>query len=151
MDYLNIGRDQFPVPGGKDDGRLMCYVNAPYVMQMNMVRYAGVELTMNEFPAAVRGKPKLNTMSLSESELICVIDMMSSMLWICNFLLKQGEVILVDPLDNKGPNAWEQIDKTPSWKRKDKVCQHGLIDITMGKDCSVKPNGVQVVTGNGNV
>ena len=26
MDYLNIGRDRFPVPGGKDDGRLMCYV-----------------------------------------------------------------------------------------------------------------------------
>jgi hypothetical protein len=24
MDYLNIGRDQFPVPGGKDDGWLMC-------------------------------------------------------------------------------------------------------------------------------
>jgi len=59
MDYLNIGRDQFPVPGGEDDGRLMCYVNAPYVMQMNMVRFAGVELTINEFPVSVRGKPKL--------------------------------------------------------------------------------------------
>ncbi len=42
MDYLNIGQDRFPVPGGKDDGQLMCYVNALYVMQMNMVRYAGV-------------------------------------------------------------------------------------------------------------
>ena len=88
MDYLNIGRDQFPVPGGKDDGWLMCYVNAPYVMQMNMVRYAGGELTMNKFPVAVRGKPKLKTKSLSESELIGVIDMMSSMLWIRNFLLE---------------------------------------------------------------
>ena len=58
---------------------------------------------------------------------------------------------MVDLLDNKGPNASEQIDKTPSWKRKDKVCQRGLIDITIGKDCSVKPNSVQVVTGNGNV
>ena len=93
----------------------------------------------------------MNMKSLNESELIDVIDMMSIMFWIRNFLLKQGEGIVVDLLDNKGPNAWEQIDKTPSWKRKDKVCQHGLIDITMGKDRSVKPNGVQVVTGNGNV
>jgi hypothetical protein len=31
MDYLDIGQDHFPVPGGKNDGRLMCYVNAPYV------------------------------------------------------------------------------------------------------------------------
>jgi hypothetical protein len=53
-------------------------------------------------------------------------------------------------LDNKGPSALEQIGKTPSWKRKDKVCQHGLIDITMGKKRSVTHNGVQVVTGKGN-
>ena len=53
-------------------------------------------------------------------------------------------------LDNKNPSAWEQIGKTPTWKRKNKVCQRGLIDITMGKKRSVKPNGVQVVTGKGN-
>ncbi len=91
MDYLSIGRDQFPVLGGKNDRLLMCYNDALYVMQMNMVRYAGVELMMNEFPVAVQGKLKLNAKSLSESELIGVIDMMSSMLLICNFHLEQGE------------------------------------------------------------
>ena len=66
MEYVRAGRDQSLVPGGKNDGRLMCYIDAPYVMQMNMVRYTGVELTMNEFPGVVWGKPKLNTKSLSE-------------------------------------------------------------------------------------
>jgi hypothetical protein len=137
MDYLNIGRDQFPVPGGEDDGRLMCYVNAPCVMQMNMVRYAGGELTMNKFPVAVRGKPKLNTKSLSESELIGVIDMMSSMLWIRNFLLEQGEGIEVDLLlGNKSPSPEEQGGKTPSLKRAIYVNVR-LIEITMGKNIVV--------------
>jgi hypothetical protein len=105
MDYLNIGRDRFPVPGGEDDGRLMCYVNALYVMQMNMVSYAGVELTMNELPVIVRGERKLNTKSLTESELIGVSNMMSIMLWIRNFLLKQEERIEVDLLlGNKSPS-----------------------------------------------
>ena len=102
-------------------------------------------------------KLKLNTDNLTESELIGAHDMgandmMPIMLWIHNFLSEQGEGIVVDLLlDNKGPSAWDKIDKTPSWKRKDKVCQRGLIDITIGKKCSVKPNGVQVVTGDGNV
>ncbi len=102
MDYLSIGQDQSPVPGGKNDGRLMCYIDAPYVMQMNMVRYAWVELTMDELPMVMGGKPSLNTRSVNESELIDVIDMMSIMFWIHNFLLKQGEGIVVDLLDNKG-------------------------------------------------
>jgi hypothetical protein len=40
-----------------------------------------------------------------------------------NFLLKQGERIVVDLLlDNKSPFPWEQNGKTPSWE-KDNVCQ----------------------------
>ena len=139
MDYLNIGRDQFPVPGGEDDGRLMCYVNAPYVMQMNMVRYAGVELTMNKFLVAVRGKPKLNTKSLSESQLFGVIDMMPSVLWIRNLLLEHGEGIKVDLwLGNKSPSPEEQGGKTPSLKRAMYVNVR-LVNIAMGNKCSVNP------------
>ncbi len=113
----------------------MCYVDAPYLMQMNMSRYTGCELTMGKgFPVVVWGKPKLDTKSLSESELIGVIDMMSSMLWICNFLLKQGEGIKVDLLlGNKSPSPGEQGGKTPSFKRTMYVNVR-LIDITMGKN-----------------
>jgi len=53
-------------------------------------------------------------------------------------------------LGNKSPCPGEQGGKTPCLKRTMYVNVR-LIDITMGKDCSVKPNGVQVVTGNGNV
>ena len=108
-------------------------------MQMNMVRYAGVELTMNKFLVAVRGKPKLNTKSLSKSELIGVIDMMSSMLWICNFLLEQGEGIKVDLLlGNNSPSPEEQGGKAPSLK-KAMYFNVRLINITMGNKCSVNP------------
>ena len=94
-------------------------------------------------------KLKLNTESLTESELIGVNDMMPIMFRIGNFLLKQGEKIVVDLLlDNKGLCAYEKIGKTPVWKST-RYVNVRLIDITMGKKRSVKPNGVQVVTGNG--
>jgi len=48
-------------------------------MQMNMVRYAGVELTMDELPVVMGSKSNLNMKSLNENELIGVIDMMSIM------------------------------------------------------------------------
>ena len=63
-------------------------------------------------------KLKLNTDSLTESELIGVNDMMPIMFWICDFLLEQEDIIMEDLLlDNKGLSAWEQIGKTPSLKR----------------------------------
>ena len=61
--------------------------------------------------------------SLIESESVGVKGMMPIMFWICNFLLEQGERIVVDLLlDNKSPSPWEQNGKTPSWE-KDNVCQ----------------------------
>ena len=61
---------------------------------------------------------ELNIKSLTESEMVGVNDMMPIMFWICNFLLKQGEGIVVDLLlDNKSLSPWEQNGKTPSWKK----------------------------------
>ena len=37
-----------PVPGGENDGQLMCYVDAPFVMQPSMLSYTGGELTMSK-------------------------------------------------------------------------------------------------------
>ena len=69
------------------------------------------------------GKPKLNMKSLIESESVGVKGMMPIMFWICNFLLEQGERIMVDLLlDNKSRSPWEQNGKTPSWE-KDNVRQ----------------------------
>jgi len=53
--------------------------------------------------------PKLNTKSLTESELVGVNDMMPIILWIRNFLLEQGERIVEDLLlDNKSSSPWEK-------------------------------------------
>ena len=116
MEYSRGGRDQSLVPSGKNDGRLMCYVDALFVMQPNMLSYTGGELKMgNRSPMVASAKPKLNTTSLTESELTGVNDMMPIMFWIHNFLLEQGERIVVDLLlNNKSPSPWEQNGKTPS-------------------------------------
>ena len=88
-----------PVTGGKNDGRLMCHVDTLFVMQPNMLSYTGGDLTMGKRSTVVAwGKPKLNMKSLTESELIGVIDMMPIMFWIRNFLLEQGEGITLGGL-----------------------------------------------------
>ncbi len=72
MDYLSIVRDQFPVPGGKTDWRLMCYVNAPFVMQLTMVRFTGGEQTMGKgFPVVAWGKSKMKMKSSAERRRNC--------------------------------------------------------------------------------
>ena len=102
----------------------MCYVNTLFVVQPNMLSYTGGELTADkEYSMVASAKLRLNTESLTESELIGVSDMMPIMFWICNFLLEQREGIVVDNmLNNKSPIPWEQNGKTPNWK-KDNVCQ----------------------------
>ena len=84
----------------------MCYVDVLFVMQPKMLSYTGGELTMGKgSPMVASGKPKLNMKILSESVLIGVNDMMPIMFWTHNFLLEQGEGIVVDLLlDNKSPS-----------------------------------------------
>ena len=48
MEYVRVGQDQSLVPGGKNDGRLMCYIDALFVMQPNMLSDTGGELTMDK-------------------------------------------------------------------------------------------------------
>ena len=50
------------------------------------------------YPMVASGKPKLNMKSLTGSELVGVNDMMPIMIWIFNFLLKQGYGIVEDLL-----------------------------------------------------
>ena len=110
MEYSRGDQDQSLVPGGKNDGRLMCYIDTLFLMQPNMLSYTGGELMMGKgSPMVAWGNPKLNVQSLPDSELVGVNDMMPIMFWIHNLLLEQGEGIVVDLLlDNKGPSVWEQ-------------------------------------------
>jgi len=64
---------------------------------------------------------------------------MSSMLWICNFLLEQGGGIEVDLLlGDKSPSPEEQGGKTLSLKRAMYVNVR-LVNTTMGNKCGVNP------------
>ena len=75
MEYWRGGQDQSPVPGGEHDGRLMCYVDALFVVKPNMHSYTGDELTMDKgYPMVALAKPKLNKKSLTESESIGVVS-----------------------------------------------------------------------------
>ena len=124
MSHLIESSRGTPVPGGENDGRLMCYGNALFVMQLNMLSYTGGEPKMDKgYSMVALARLKFNIESLTESELIGVKDMMPIMFWICNFPSEQRERIVVDLLlDNKSPSPWEQNGKTPSSK-KDNVCQ----------------------------
>ena len=69
MDYLSIGRDQFPVPGDEYDGRLMCYVDVLFVMQPSMLSYTGGELTMGkESPMGAWGNPSWEKYNVCQRE-----------------------------------------------------------------------------------
>ena len=69
-----------------------------------------------ECPMLASGKPKPNTKSLTESELVGVNNMMPIMSGTHNFLFEQGEGIVEDLLlDNKSPSPWQKNGKTPSW------------------------------------
>ena len=68
MEYSRCIQDQSHVPGEKNDGWLMCYVDALFVMQPNMLSYTGGELTMGKGSSMVAlTKLKLNMVSLTES------------------------------------------------------------------------------------
>ena len=70
MEYWRGGQDQSPVPW-----RLMCYVDALFVVKPNMHSYTGDELTMDKgYPMVALAKPKLNKKSLTESESIGVVS-----------------------------------------------------------------------------
>ena len=68
MEYLRGSRDQPFLPGRKNDGRLIYYVNMSFAVQLNISSYIGGELTMDRgCPMVASGKLKLNTKSLTES------------------------------------------------------------------------------------
>jgi hypothetical protein len=69
---------------------LMWYVDAAFAVHPNICRHTGGGLTMGHgFLIAVSTNEKLNTKSLTESELVGVNDMMPIILWTCYILLEQ--------------------------------------------------------------
>ncbi len=71
------------------------------------------------FPISVSTKQKLNTRSSTESELVCVDDMMPIILWTRYFLLSQGYGVVKNLLlqDNRSSILLEKNGRALSGKR----------------------------------
>ncbi len=77
MEYLRGDCDQPLILGADNNGLLMWYVDASFVMHPNMRRHTGGGLTLGRgFPISVSTKQKLNTRSSTETELVGVENMM---------------------------------------------------------------------------
>jgi hypothetical protein len=120
MEYLRDDRDRPLILGADNEGMLMWYVNASFVMHPNMCGHTGGGMTMGRgFPISVSTKQKLNTKRSTESELVGHDDMMPIILWTCYFLLSQGYGVIENLLlqDNKSSILLERNGKVSSGKR----------------------------------
>jgi hypothetical protein len=106
--------------GAKKGGVLNWYVDASFAVHSNMRGHTGGGLTMGTgFPIVSSTKQKLNTRSSTESELVGVDDMMSSILWTRYFLKEQGYKVYDNVIfqDNKSSILLERNGKLSSSKR----------------------------------
>ena len=77
--------------GADKHGKLCWYVDALFAVHANMHGHTGGGLSLGHgFAVLTSTKQKLNTHSSTESELVGIDDMMSSILWTRYFLLSQG-------------------------------------------------------------
>jgi hypothetical protein len=105
---------------GENDGVLMWCVDTAFAVHPSMRGHTGGGLTMGcGFPIAVSTKQKMNTKSLTESELVRVNNMMPIILWTCNFLLEQGYGVIENLLlqDNRSSILLERNGSASSSKR----------------------------------
>ena len=106
--------------GAKKGGVLNWYVDASFAVHSNMRGHTGGGLTMGRgFPIVSSTKQKLNTRSSTESELVGVDDMMSSIIWTRYFLKEQGYDVCDNIIfqDNKSSILLERNGKLSSGKR----------------------------------
>ncbi len=95
--------------------------NASFAMHPKMHGHIGGGLTMGRgFPISVSTKQKLNTKSLTDSELVDIDDMMPIILWTCYFLLSQGYGVIENLLlgDSKSLILLERNGRASSGYRR---------------------------------
>ena len=110
----------------------MQYVDALFAMHPNMRGHTGGGLTLGRgFPISVSPKQKLNTRSLTESELVDVNDMMPIICWTHYFLLSQGYGIIENLLlqDNQSSILLERNGKATSGKHTRHICWRSSISV----------------------
>ncbi len=119
MEYLRGDRDRPLILGADNEGMLMWYVNALFAMHLNMCGYTSGGMTIGRgFPISVSIKQKLNTKSLTESELVGVDNMMPIIQRTSYFLLSQENGVIENLLlqDNLSSILLERNGKASSGK-----------------------------------
>jgi hypothetical protein len=102
------------------------------------------------FPISSSGKQKLNTRSLTESKLVGVDDLMSLIVWSCNFLKAQGYAVVNNILhqDNRSAILLEQNGKMSSGKHTKhiSICYFFVTDRIRAEEISLKwcPTGEMI-------
>ncbi len=93
-------------------------------------------------PISVSTNQKLNTQSLTESELVGIDKMMPIILWTCYFLLSQGYGVIEKHLlqDNKSSILLERNGKASSRKRTRhiNICYFFITDQVNMKELTIK-------------
>jgi hypothetical protein len=120
IEYLRSTVDMPLILGADSSGVLNWYVDASFAVHPNMRGHTGGGLTMGRgFPIVSSTKQKINTRSSTESELVGVDDMMSSILWTRYFLKAQGYNVPDNVIfqDNRSSILLERNGKASSSKR----------------------------------
>ena len=120
IEYFRATVDLPLILGADGTGILNWYVDASFAVHANMRGYTGGALTMGRgFPIGSSTKHKINTRSSTESELVGVDNMMSSILWTRYFLNHQGYKVNDNIIfqDNKSSMLLERNGKASSGKR----------------------------------
>jgi hypothetical protein len=119
MEYIKSTYDMPLILEGNNSGILNWYVDASFAVHSNMRGHTGGGLTMGRgFPIVSSTKQKLNTCSSTESKLVGVDNMMSSVLWTRYFMKGQGYKVFNNVIfqDNKSTMLIEQNGKASSSK-----------------------------------
>jgi hypothetical protein len=113
--------------GATSGGVLHWYVDAAFAVHPNMRGHSGGALTLGlGFLISSSGKQKLNTHSLTESELVGVDDLMFLINWSRNFLKAQGFAVVDNILhqDNRSAILLEKNGMMSSGKHTKHIAIH---------------------------
>jgi hypothetical protein len=119
VEYLQSTVNLPLILGATSGGVLHWYVEAVFAVHPNMRGHSGGALTLGlGLPISSSGKQKLNTCSLTESELVGVDNPMSLIVWSRNFLKTQRYAVVNNILhqDNRSAILLEQNGKMSSGK-----------------------------------
>jgi hypothetical protein len=143
VEYLCSTRNLPLVLGANNTGVLSWYVDASFAVHPNMRGHTGRELTMGTgFPLVSSTKQKLNTRSLTESELVGVDDVFPQILWARLFLKAQGFKVVDNVIhqDNKSTILLERNGRASSSKRTNhiKIWYYVVTDRISKRDVSIE-------------